>query len=278
MNPLVVLKRFWALVLLPPTLLGIWYFPADLSESTSVNVSKPWREALAVVDRETLLWLLCLGLGGWAVWSEIRPYVLRLFRKPGPIGVDPHIFCESELIEGEKVLRVRFYLTVRNNARNKATLRNVGASLQIVGASTQLRLRRSSELRQDLRHSEYLLFEIGSTMYVGSTKEDTFVGLFVPDGEPLDEREKAEVERNLPNRNLKLRVGRDGSYYIGNPRNAEMIDFPYWIIVSADDVSSTIVRVDMNLQRLPDRDASFKLTVNAKSVESRAPQWLSNIG
>lgn len=115
-------------------------------------------------------------------------------------------------------------------------------------------------------------------MYVGSTKEDTFVGLFVPDGEPLDEREKAEVERNLPNRNLKLRVGRDGSYYIGNPRNAEMIDFPYWIIVSADDVSSTIVRVDMNLQRLPDRDASFKLTVNAKSVESRAPQWLSNIG
>jgi len=77
-----IMKRLWALFLLPPTLLGIWYLPSDWAASTSEDVARPWRDMLALLSRETLLWALCLFLSAWLIWTEVRPFWRARFGKP----------------------------------------------------------------------------------------------------------------------------------------------------------------------------------------------------
>lgn len=258
MNFRATLQRFWAALMLPPTLLGLWYFPSDFTQSLSRDVAAPWQTAMALVNREVLLWLMCFGLSGWAIWTEIRPYILDRLRRNGPIGVQSDLFCETELIEGLSAYRIRVYLVVTNVSRSKNTLRNVAANFFLIGDAVALYIRRSSSNRRDLRHGEHILFEIGSLIF------PKIVGLVQPGGDPADEREKAQIEHNLPTGHLSLRVGRENSLSIGNPAGVELSDFPFFIVVSADDVESTALKIDMNLQNLPDVSAAFRVTINPK--------------
>lgn len=263
MELLAILKRLWGLLLLPPTLLGIYYFPADLNESLSDEVSQPWRRAFAMLERETLLWAVCLGLVGWVIWTQIRPYARAFMEKRGPIGIEPNLYCESEIIEGSSAYRVRVYLVVTNIARNRVTLRNVVANFRSFGPPIPLYLRQSPHRRADLRNGEQILFEVGSVIF------DHIVGLPVPHGQELSESEAAEASHNLPRRFLCFHISRLENHGIVNPPNVTLSDFPFYITISADDVSSTFVKVDMNLQNLPDSQAAFRVSVEPREMDVR---------
>jgi hypothetical protein len=258
MNFRTILQRFWAALMLPPTLLGLWYFPSDFTQSLSRDVAAPWQTAISLVNREVLLWLMCFGLSGWAIWTEVRPYILDRLRIKGPIGVQSDLFCETELIDGVSAYRVRVYIVVSNKNRNRNTLKNVAANFFLIGDAVPLYVRRSSADRRDLRHGEHILFEVGSLI------SSQIVGLVQPGGDPIDERERTQIEHNLPNGHLSLRVGRENNMSIGNPAGVELTDFPFYVVVSADDVASTALKINMNLQNLPDLSAAFRVTINPK--------------
>lgn len=82
MSGLVFVKRLWALVLLPPTLLGIWLLPADIAASSSEDVVEPWQRLLAMFDQTTLLWVFAISSASWIIWAEIRPFIRRWRNRP----------------------------------------------------------------------------------------------------------------------------------------------------------------------------------------------------
>ena len=72
-------RHFWKSLLLVATLLGIFAIPSDRQQSGQMLM--PYQRVWAMIDQNTALWIVALGLGGWLIWTDVRPFVRGWFRK-----------------------------------------------------------------------------------------------------------------------------------------------------------------------------------------------------
>lgn len=267
MNWITLLKRFWAALMLPSALLGIWFFPSDWSQSGSKDVVAPWRGVLAMLDRETMLWALTLFLSGWAIWSEVRPYVLHRIKawrsKPErPLAITVHTYAPCWAVRldivddgeppreyGGSARAIMYYIQVRNSRDDGKTLRNLKAkyysSIDLVPIPFEINGNQVLDI--DLQHGDWANIQLGFII-----EDSPKVMESLTYRQPVNST-KIENFRKLATsswRTFERPIG--GGNVITTIQDGE--PFRYIVALTADDTPSTQVCIYLDLYNIhPDK-------------------------
>lgn len=74
------LKKFWGLIALIGTIVGLYYLPADIG--TAEDAAEPWRRVIAMVDKDTAVLAVAIFAILLVFCSEAKPLVSQYLFKP----------------------------------------------------------------------------------------------------------------------------------------------------------------------------------------------------
>lgn len=67
------IKICWRSIGYVLTVFGVYWLPKDVQDSDVA--AGPWERVGSMFDQNTALWIVCVGLGAWLIWIDVRPFV-----------------------------------------------------------------------------------------------------------------------------------------------------------------------------------------------------------
>ena len=146
-------------------LLALLWFPPDIRD---LPEAYGWKWGDLMLDRETVLLAIATIALLWIMWMDVRPAVMRKMQRPLTefFSVSPEVYCESYPMnwddgESSGIYATDFFVRVGNKQERGKTLRNVQARTFLIGAPTLCRVKETKADMIDIRHGEWVLFELG---------------------------------------------------------------------------------------------------------------------
>jgi hypothetical protein len=131
--------RIWKTIGVLLVAFGLYWLPKDIQDSG--QAAEPWQRAWALVDQNTLLWVALVVMGGWVIYSDLRP-LWREWR--GPKYPTRHAAILQQIAdciaEAEQVATVRLnaLMTLSTEARLDHYQAFHAAQLKVHRLTTQI--------------------------------------------------------------------------------------------------------------------------------------------
>lgn len=74
--------RFWKTLGVLTLIIGVIFLPKNLQGLG--EAAEPWRRMWSIVDQNTALWIVAITMGGWIIWTDVRPYWREWLRERYP--------------------------------------------------------------------------------------------------------------------------------------------------------------------------------------------------
>jgi hypothetical protein len=161
-----------------------------------------------------------------------------------------HIHAESRWVkaghDNPKYYETTFYLVVGNALPAGKTLRKVHARFHLVGEPVLLRVKETGATVADIRHGEWIFFEVGRVV------SKFPLGMLSGEG-VLDAESLKTYDHNIPNGYLSFEVhpitGNKSGLTYDPHREAGRRPWEPFVVVSADDAQAMNVRLSIDLSK-----------------------------
>lgn len=239
------IRKVWRSLLAIASLVGVLSLPDDIS-NLPVALGIPHGsfretlEAITSVHRETWLTAFSILLLSWLIWVDLRPLISRWWatRRTPAFSISDHIHIECHPISGVPGIYLhKYYLCVGNNFHDGRTLKRVQARLFGYTTPILCHIKGHAVPDVDLRHGEWVFFEIGRM----ASKDIARVSSTVE----LDKNLTTAYQHNVSNGYLsfelwsfpnKQELGLSGGSLDGKAGKKSI--WTIGLVISADDVKS----------------------------------------
>lgn len=239
------IKAFWRTISSIFLLFSIFQLPKSISD-LDVNAA-PWKKALSLVDQNSALWLFTTCLVAYVLWVDVRPSVRKwLHSRNLSVEIQDEVLWESQTVDNvgnkEPIYINRCFLIVSNKRPDGRTLRNLRVTIWAPFRSkvqSQTRVARSTEI--DLQHGEVAEFDIGMIAM------PNMLGLPISSATlSVSQDQLKAIRHNVPKGYFSFNLSETlGISAYPVPRSWDI-----WAIVSADDVPSVEVKIELSLSTL----------------------------
>ena len=207
-----------------------------------------------LLDREVFLYALLVVAGIWIFWIDARPFVHGWWKKRQRsqiFEVLENVHCETRPVKSSadqerdtEFYENVFYLAVSNGLDTGQMLKRVQARIFHLGPPTLCRIKDSELDEVDIRHGEWVFFEIGrliSTEVMGVVYQRVV----------LPENRMEIYDHNIPRGYLSFEiysVNNNREYGLGHQPERPIV-WPLLMVISADDVQARRVNINIDMTK-----------------------------
>lgn len=248
---LTVLKAVWGSLVLIGTIVGILFLWPDIQELPKIYPRLfGW---VPMLERGEIAYIALIPALAWILWMDARPYIQSWWQKrrhPSNFTILGDVYCQTYYVESTSDKKNTgfyanvFYLVVGNALNTGQMLKRVQARIFHLGPPTLCRNKDSESEEIDIRHGEWIYFEIGKLV----SKE--IMGQ-VSGGVVVEENQMRAYSHNLPLGALSFEVssvGKKREYGLAH-RPEHPVGWSFFMVISADDVKTARVNISVDMTK-----------------------------